>query len=145
MGSRRVSVSLAGWWGGVGVLLVALAGCVGRDNPESAAREFVRAALSGEYALVFQRLTPGDQARLRALARRATAQGGGRQRFGPEDMLSSSIPSELRHGLARVERVSEAGDSAKVRLVDSSGKYTEIWRLKRHEGRWRVLLESINR
>jgi hypothetical protein len=116
---------------------------VGAERPEDAAREFLQAAMSGEYTAVYQRLTPSDQARLRELAQRATRQAGNRKRFAPEDMLGASIPTDLRYGLGRLEPVRQDGDRAEVRLVDARGKYHEIWRLQRHERRWRVVLDSL--
>lgn len=118
-------------------LALALTGCPSPvDDPAEAYRLFSQAALTGDEAAAWERISEGSRARLTAAARAVAAAEG---RPAPADGRTLL----LAHGLGSASRLASAtvksteGDTAIVVAIDASGGRREV-PMRREQGGWRV-------
>lgn len=123
------------------VIAMGVSACSDDGSPEKATRAFVRAVQEGNGEKVFSLLAPQSQELLQKLAATASVHTGNKKQFKTEEMVQLNLdPSSKR--LGAIEVIREAADQAEVRLNSDDGKYHEVLKLVRIEGKWRVLLQA---
>lgn len=123
--------------------LAVLGGCTINDrSPEGATRLFVEAIVSHKKDRVVELLAPATKKKVQALAKLASAQTGGRQRFKPEDILVAGMQPPLYKLGDSWEVVvqKEQGDRAEVQITSADKKHHQTFQLERVGDHWRVTL-----
>jgi hypothetical protein len=108
---------------------------VTQPGPDSAVRDMIQAAKTGDRDAVFDLLAPATRDRLAAQARRATDLVGASQRYIARDLISIGS-SEGVPDPTDITVLEDTGDHAVVEVVSPAGRARlELVKL---DGRWRI-------
>ncbi len=124
------------------MLIAAMAACTpaqpppGSAGPVEAVQDFAEAARRGDTATAWTLLSSRTQARADELAKTARTASDAGPDSGRQMLFSSALPGRA----VTAKEVSQTGDSAEVQTTEGDAG-TQIWRVVREGGRWRVDLD----